>query len=393
MSKDNLYNLTQTSGVYNTTTITDEQYTDVGASAFQLGTVKRLFLGGSDIVIRTAAGGGGTLLVEGSDYDIVNEDFDYTSEIGFHAYTGIEITNVAYQTGDLFITYKTYGSYTDSTILTDIVAIRTHNFLPKSQTVISGSKSTDTGYANYLIKGSSSGDIVVNASTTDPIIIAFADGYDEYGEVNYISKVVTASTGWSGLGSTGDYYLYAQWDKASSSFSYGYSTTVPEYGYVRSTSNPHYYEIPSRKMYKYASTVWTEKCRVFMGEFNNSTGGTSTSNIVTYALNGEYKYFASPSPASNTVISCNHNIGNKNLIVDSYVMNLIPEGNYSAGDKIYWSLYQTGGYEQARPFSFSRNNLTVHFGYNSVEIADKTAGVLTLTSANWSIEITARRIF
>ncbi len=117
MSKDTLYSLTQTAGVYDTTQITDELYTDVGASAIQMGTVKRLFLGGTDFVINTAAAGAGTELVEGVDYDIVEEDFDYTTEIGFHVYTGIDITNVAYQSGDLYFTYKTYGSYTDPTAL------------------------------------------------------------------------------------------------------------------------------------------------------------------------------------------------------------------------------------------------------------------------------------
>jgi len=113
MSKDTLYSLTQTAGIYDTTQITDELYSDVGSGIFQLGTVKRLFLGGADVVINTAAGGAGTLLVENADYTITQEDFDYTTTIGYHCYTGIQITTIAYQSGDLYITYKTYGSYTD----------------------------------------------------------------------------------------------------------------------------------------------------------------------------------------------------------------------------------------------------------------------------------------
>ncbi len=100
--------------------ITDELYTDAGASTFQLGTIKRAFKGLTDIVVRTAAGGGGTLLIEDTDYTIENEDFDLTASCGYHVYTGIKIINVTYQTGDLYLTYKVVGSYTD---VASIVAI------------------------------------------------------------------------------------------------------------------------------------------------------------------------------------------------------------------------------------------------------------------------------
>lgn len=113
MAMNTLYKFLKIAGAVQTNQVTDEQYTNVGADTFQLGTIKRAFLGATDMVIRTAAAGGGDLLVEGVDYTIEDEDFDYTAEAGFHVYTGIKILTVGYQSGDLYFTYKTIGSYTD----------------------------------------------------------------------------------------------------------------------------------------------------------------------------------------------------------------------------------------------------------------------------------------
>lgn len=157
MSKDTLYKLTQTAGVYNTTQITDELYTNVGASAIQMGTVKRLFLGGADVVIRTAAGGGGTLLAEGVDYTIGNEDFDYTTEIGFHTYTSITIITVAYQSGNLYFTYKTYGSYTDPDGMASRAELMTPPTVYKSTSYII----TDTDGYHRIEATSTGGDVTI----------------------------------------------------------------------------------------------------------------------------------------------------------------------------------------------------------------------------------------
>lgn len=108
MAKSTLYDF----NIDNPEEITDELYSSVGADAFKLGDVKRAFKGSTDVVIRTASGGGGDLLIEGVDYNIVNEDFEYTELCGYHVYTGIQILTVGYQSVDLYISYKCVGSYT-----------------------------------------------------------------------------------------------------------------------------------------------------------------------------------------------------------------------------------------------------------------------------------------
>jgi len=86
------------------TSVTDELHTDVGSSAFNLN--HDLFLGSTDLVIRTAASGGGTLLVSGTDYTVSGLDSDVTTLLGVNVYTQITVINGVYQTGDLYFTYK-----------------------------------------------------------------------------------------------------------------------------------------------------------------------------------------------------------------------------------------------------------------------------------------------
>ena len=98
--------------------VPDEPYLDLGASEFQLGFLKRTFKGGADLVIRTASGGGGTLLVETTDYtltiDVAKTAAAVAAGQSYTVYSGITITNVTYQTGTLYFTYKTPGSYTSA---------------------------------------------------------------------------------------------------------------------------------------------------------------------------------------------------------------------------------------------------------------------------------------
>lgn len=109
MSKATLYNYSITG-----TSVIDELYQDVGSSTLQLGTVKRAFAGGSELSIRPGDAAS-HYLVEGVDYELVDEDFNYTEECGFAVYTGVRILNSDYQTGDLYISYTCIGSYTDIT--------------------------------------------------------------------------------------------------------------------------------------------------------------------------------------------------------------------------------------------------------------------------------------
>jgi len=112
MSLSDLYN-------YNYSTpaqIDREAYNNVGASNFQLGVTKRAFYGGADFEIWDSAVGG-TQLTENVDYTLEEEDTFYTTETGSSVYTAVNVSNALYQSGNIYITYKCIGSYTDKDVL------------------------------------------------------------------------------------------------------------------------------------------------------------------------------------------------------------------------------------------------------------------------------------
>jgi hypothetical protein len=84
----------------------DELHADVGAAEFTLNHDWFFNDLGNALVIRTAAGGGGTLLVETTDYTISNQDNYLSIEAGVNCYNTIQITNAAYQTGNLYFSGK-----------------------------------------------------------------------------------------------------------------------------------------------------------------------------------------------------------------------------------------------------------------------------------------------
>ncbi len=91
------------------TTFTDMELSDVGSSAF---TLDHDWFTKQDLVIRTAAAGGGTLLTDGTDYTLGTEDTDLSARVtaavgsGRNVYHTITVTNASYQTGDLYFSGK-----------------------------------------------------------------------------------------------------------------------------------------------------------------------------------------------------------------------------------------------------------------------------------------------
>lgn len=86
--------------------ITDEVINRTSSASLPLGHDTILQTG---VVVRTAAGGGGTLLTLTTDYTLGSADSRLTTEAGQNVYTKLAIVNGAYQSADLYVTYKTVG--------------------------------------------------------------------------------------------------------------------------------------------------------------------------------------------------------------------------------------------------------------------------------------------
>lgn len=113
------------------TTFTDELHSNVGSSAFQID--HDYFWGGVNLAIRTAAGGGGTQLVEGAgnDYLLNEQNTDLTTDSGNDTYKKIQIINATYQTGNLYFSGKYIADDNDADDLNNV-----------SETIISVSADT-----------------------------------------------------------------------------------------------------------------------------------------------------------------------------------------------------------------------------------------------------------
>jgi hypothetical protein len=108
------------------TPVTDEPRSNVGSGSNVLD--HDTFFGGTDFVIRTLPGGGGTTLVLNTDYILENQDLTLSGEAGKAVYLSYRITNATFQTGTLYFTYKTIGDFAEAQDINDLLTlINNHN--------------------------------------------------------------------------------------------------------------------------------------------------------------------------------------------------------------------------------------------------------------------------
>jgi hypothetical protein len=101
------------------TTFADEQHASVGSAAFEL---EHDWFTQQDLVIRTAAAGGGTLLVLGADYVLSQESVDdaakgvtgLSTRSGKNVFHKVQVINAGYQTGTLYFSGKYIGDSIDA---------------------------------------------------------------------------------------------------------------------------------------------------------------------------------------------------------------------------------------------------------------------------------------
>ncbi|UCF13199.1 MAG: hypothetical protein JSW06_02800 [Thermoplasmatales archaeon] len=106
MAKSTLYNL----NIASPAQINDEPYSSVGSDSFILGTIQRAF---HTVEIYDGTDTNATQLTVGVDYELLESDTTYTALAGTTVYTKVKILNATYQTGNIYISYKCIGSYTD----------------------------------------------------------------------------------------------------------------------------------------------------------------------------------------------------------------------------------------------------------------------------------------
>jgi hypothetical protein len=84
------------------------------ASSTAAALVHDTILDDSSIEIWTGAGGTGTQLTEGTDFELDDLDATLTAEAGSDIYLSLAIINGTYHSTDLYVSYKTVGDFNDA---------------------------------------------------------------------------------------------------------------------------------------------------------------------------------------------------------------------------------------------------------------------------------------
>nr|DAX07553.1 MAG TPA: hypothetical protein [Bacteriophage sp.] len=105
--------------------------------------------------------------------------------------------------------------------------------------------------------------VMIDGSQT-PVLLSFADGFNDYGAVDYVQTVTRKQSAWS-LPANSTSYLYVE-RSASGGLSYGSTTLEP----LRQSNAPEaatdkmYYNTTSEKMNVYTGTYWKNILRVIV---------------------------------------------------------------------------------------------------------------------------------
>lgn len=103
--------------------------------------------------------------------------------------------------------------------------------------------------------------VMIDGSQT-PVLLSFADGFNDYGAVNYIQTINRKQSAWS-LPVNNTSYLYIE-RSASGGLTYGSTTLEPmrQPNAPAAATDKMYYNTTNEKMYVYTGTYWKEILRV-----------------------------------------------------------------------------------------------------------------------------------
>lgn len=103
--------------------------------------------------------------------------------------------------------------------------------------------------------------VMIDGSQT-PVLLSFADGFNDYGAVDYIQTINRKQSAWS-LPANNTSYLYVE-RSASGGLTYGSTTLEPmrQPNAPAAATDKMYYNTTNEKMYVYTGTYWKEILRV-----------------------------------------------------------------------------------------------------------------------------------
>lgn len=155
--------------------------------------------------------------------------------------------------------------------------------------------------------------VMIDGSQT-PVLLSFADGFDNYGAVDYLVSITKKQSAWS-LPANSTSYLYVE-RSASGAINYGSTTLEP----LRQPDAPSaetdkmYYNTVSEKMFLYTGTYWKSILRVIVGIAK--TDSTTVKSIKYYKPGVGGDFIADKSITTNKLADGavqSNNIGNEQV--------------------------------------------------------------------------------
>ena len=264
------------------------------------------------------------------------------------------------------------------------------------QTVLAGP--TDSN-GNASFGGSTGG---TSITTSGPIAVTAAEGYNQYGAVNQIGLGTPTWTGLSTPNTT--YYLYVLVTSSHTLTTFN-STIAPIYSNHLSTlptANGAFafdWSIMTAFLGN-GTTYQTNQFPVLVG-VATTNGSGNVNSIAWFAMNGRYDtgWINTGLPGTNSQFGATHNIfpnvsgaDSSSIETQLQLQNITNQAGYTTGQIIENPTTNPGGF--LIPFSpiSTPNSITYQTGSSAAfEIITTSGSYTTLTSGSWSYRIIAKR--
>ncbi len=167
-------------------------------------------------------------------------------------------------------------------------------------------------------------------------------------------------------------------------------------------ANPGYasdfFSIPNKTMYQVtgasatagSNPTFTAKNRVYTAEA--TTGASTVSSVVNYAIQGKYDSgWTNSLPAASVVVNKNHYIGVVPDVKELHFKCITADAGYAVGDVVKGAV-QASGISHIPSLPATSNGITFTQGASGGSIINKSSGGwVTPTTVNWAYRFTASR--
>jgi hypothetical protein len=236
-------------------------------------------------------------------------------------------------------------------------------------------------------------------ATSVPVRFSFAAGMGANGSVDYVgSASADVASFWSGLTVSTTNYLFVDRNSGTGALT-GIASTLPyidqdSSAAISVVNGQHTYVTDTGQMYVGNGSTATAVQRTAVGQC--VTGVSTVTSVTSYAKLGAYVAQTSTGTVPTTTrINSNHNIGVKPRRVRCTMVNINPEGGYTAGQEMeIQGLTSAGNTNVVTLGADDRLSMGVTAASTATYIWNRTTGALFLfNAANWATKFYAERGF